>query len=94
MKEKYKNELNVVGEFLEEKYNENPRNSFIVSPVMWELIKLLDDVREIGNSEIQTTRVGKYKNSFILLDEFKSDNNIGVIRDYLLANVNLSLKCS
>jgi len=89
LKIKYKNELNIIREFLEEKYSENPRNSFVVSPVMWELIKLLDDVKEVGIPNVQTTRVGKYKNSFILLDEFQQHNEIGVLRKFLLGNVNI-----
>lgn len=88
LKEKYSKQLVVVKEFLEEKYNENPRqHSFVVSPVMWELIKLMDEVEIFAN--LEQARVGKYKKAFILLDEYKPDLVIGVVRDYLLTNVNL-----
>lgn len=88
LKEKYAKQLIVVRDFLEEKYNETRRpNSFVVSPVMWQLVQLLDDVEIFANTE--QARVGKYRNAFILLDEFKPDCIIGVVQNFSLANVNL-----
>ena len=88
IKEKYSKQLVVIKEFLEEKYNENRRpNSFVVSPVMWQLVQLMDDVEIFTNTE--QARVGKYKKAFILLDEYKPDLMIGVVQNFSLANVKL-----